>query len=86
MRTPEPSQWSASEPSEWTDDSDSVEIIMDDLSRRINFPKFSPKFDNSYWWLPKLQQPSQRHMNEFNNFSDHYLCNSVWWEVPTYHQ
>ena len=35
--------------------------------------------DNTYWWLPKLEKPSKRYLEEFNNFSPYYLCNSVWW-------
>jgi hypothetical protein len=37
------------------------------------------QLSTDYWWLPTLQQPSERNRNEFNNYSDQYLCNSVWW-------
>ena len=73
LRTPEPSEWS--------EDSDSIEIILEESDHVNNQPI---KLNNTYWWLPKLQQPSQQHMDEFNNFSQYHLSNSVWWEAPTY--
>ena len=77
MKTPELSEWS--------EDSESIEIILDQPNRPETFRHHDTttpetKMNNTYWWLPKLEQPSQRHMNEFNNFSESYLCNSIWWE------
>ena len=37
------------------------------------------QLSDDYWWLPKLEQISKRYREEFNNYSEHYLCNSVWW-------
>jgi hypothetical protein len=37
------------------------------------------QLSDNYWWLPKLQQPSKRYLDEFNNNSDSYLYNSTWW-------
>jgi hypothetical protein len=37
------------------------------------------QLSDDYWWLSKLEQPSRRHKNEFNNYSKSYLCNSAWW-------
>jgi hypothetical protein len=83
MKTPEPSEWSND--FKWEEDSsESIEIIMDNpprnLQRKTNSQPITT-LDNTYWWLPKLQQPSQEHINEFNNFSEKYLCNSIWWEI-----
>jgi hypothetical protein len=38
------------------------------------------RFQNTPWWLPELEIPSQYYQDEFNNYSNHYLCNSIWWE------
>jgi hypothetical protein len=73
LRTPEPSEWS--------EDSESIEIILEDPESVVHT---IVELNNTYWWLPKLQQPSQQHMNEFNNFSRYHLSNSVWWEAPTH--
>src|SRR6185369_1390656 len=37
------------------------------------------QLSTDYWWLPTLQQPSEQYREEFDNYSDQYLCNSVWW-------
>src|SRR6185312_1966321 len=37
---------------------------------------------NTPWWLPLLEIPSQQLLDEYNNFSPTYLCNSVWWTTP----
>ena len=86
MKSPEETP----EPSEWSENSGSIEIIMDQPNQiTISRPMVNEsnhrtilddKLNNIYWWLPKLQQPTQQHMDEFNNFSTSYLCNSVWWK------
>ena len=37
------------------------------------------KLYNNFWWLDPLDDVSDYYRDEFNNYSDHYLCNSVWW-------
>jgi hypothetical protein len=39
------------------------------------------ELNNTPWWLPPLNRPSAQHLQEFNNFSENYLCNCVWWKV-----
>jgi hypothetical protein len=42
---------------------------------------------NEPWWFFPLETPSPEYYLEFNNYSEHYLCNVVWWRVvnPTYY-
>ncbi|CAG8472197.1 12777_t:CDS:2 [Dentiscutata erythropus] len=66
---------------EWLD---KTPIHLDDLMVQINeqIEEGEDNFTNQPWWLEPLKTPLKRHYEEFNNFKDTYLCNSVWWEVP----
>jgi len=33
------------------------------------------------WWLPPLETPTPLMYIESDNFSEYYLCNTVWWRV-----
>src|ERR1043165_245562 len=33
------------------------------------------------WWMSPLETPSSEHLLEFNNYSEYYLCNVVWWRI-----
>jgi len=47
---------------------------------QINHYNIQPSYIlvNKPWWLPLLETLSQHLLDEHNNFSPNYLCNSVW--------
>jgi hypothetical protein len=48
---------------------------------RLNDEEFEEpiQLSDDYWWLPRIEQVSKQYREEFNNYSENYLCNSVWW-------
>ncbi|CAG8516457.1 19415_t:CDS:2 [Dentiscutata erythropus] len=63
---------------------DETPILLKNLVDQDNGPlkKDEDNFTNQPWWLEPLETPTKRHYEEFNNYKNTYLCNSVWWEVP----
>ena len=60
-----------------------IDIFNMDIDNYSNIEEISlgQYLSTHPWWLPPLQTPSAEYLLEFNNYSEHYLCNVVWWKV-----
>ncbi|CAG8600287.1 17020_t:CDS:2 [Dentiscutata erythropus] len=66
----------------WESDSISENLLLDFTDENEgNTILFPTDLNNFSWWLKLLERPSEHYYREFNNFSDTYLCNSIWWKT-----
>ncbi|CAG8621412.1 2669_t:CDS:2, partial [Dentiscutata erythropus] len=76
--------WMISDDKELESDSISENLLLDFTNEEregntIPFP--TEDLNNFPWWLELLEKLSEHYYREFNNFSNTYLCNSIWWKT-----
>ena len=54
---------------------------IEPFSEPHQMTKNDTKLHATPWWLTSLETPTPYHLDEFNNYSNHYLCNAVWWRT-----